>query len=39
VGSGREAQFEGMDIPAIIVREVREKLLSDGRTQSAIPSP
>jgi hypothetical protein len=31
----REAQFEGMDIPAIIVREIREKLLSDGGTQSA----
>jgi hypothetical protein len=26
----REVQFEGMDIPAIIVREIREKLLSES---------
>jgi hypothetical protein len=32
----REAQFEGMDIPAIILREVRAKLLPNGGTQSAI---
>jgi len=31
----RETQFEGMDIPAIIVREIREKLLPDGGTPSA----
>jgi superfamily II DNA/RNA helicase len=31
----REMQFEGMDIPAIIVREIREKLLPDGGALSA----
>jgi hypothetical protein len=35
----REEQFEGMDIPAIIVREIREKLLpeADGEP-SALPA-
>lgn len=28
--AAREAQFEGMDIPAIILREVREKLLPEN---------
>lgn len=34
----RESQFEGMDIPAIILREVRDKLLPKGREQSTAPS-
>ena len=31
----REAQFEGMDIPMVILREVRAKLLPDGDAQPA----
>jgi hypothetical protein len=31
----RETQFEGMDIPAIILREVREKLLPESSERSA----
>jgi len=31
----REARFEGMDIPAIILREVRAKLLPEGGAQAA----
>jgi len=31
----REAQFEGMDIPAIILREVRAKLLPNDGAQTA----
>jgi hypothetical protein len=27
----RDAQFETMDIPAIIIREIREKLLADDK--------
>ena len=31
----REAQFEGMDIPRIILREIREKLLPESGEQAA----
>jgi hypothetical protein len=31
----RDTQFEGMDIPAIIVREIRAKLLSEGSSGAA----
>ena len=31
----RETQFEGMEIPAIILREVRAKLLPHGGAQPA----
>jgi superfamily II DNA/RNA helicase len=31
----REAQFEGMDIPTIILREIREKLLPESGDQAA----
>lgn len=30
----REAEFEGMDIPALILREIRDKLLPDRRRQT-----
>lgn len=33
--SERQAQFEGMDIPAIILREIREKLLPGSGEQAA----
>ncbi|MDX3807937.1 MAG: DEAD/DEAH box helicase [Bosea sp. (in: a-proteobacteria)] len=33
--SEREAQFEGMDIPAIIMREIREKLLPSSGERAA----
>jgi hypothetical protein len=33
-----EAQFEGMDIPAIILREIRGKLLPNGDEQTATPT-
>jgi hypothetical protein len=31
----RDTQFEGMDIPAIIIREIRSKLLSEGSSGAA----
>jgi hypothetical protein len=34
----RDAQFEGMDIPAIILREIRTKLLPEGGSSGAVPS-
>ena len=35
----REAQLEGMDIPSIIVREIREKLLPQDGQQFTRPKP
>jgi hypothetical protein len=34
----RETQFEGMDIPAVILREVRDKLLPKSGGQAATPT-